>query len=452
MNWQRQMEAHRLNTQEKVGHLDTGDTNQGGAGGQEVKISNTRGKVSVKMFTNRGLRQAKFALKFVQRQLVELSNECETANQNELVFPLFFVDLQDKLEKVLHEIRSVCCPPPKKPEESDFDIIKRFSGGSFGSVNLVRHKQTRKTFAMKVIKWQNLTTEVDIEQVLVDRAILTYTENPYLVSMFCTFETKRDLRMVMEYVAGGDCASLLKDRGHFPVLMATSYIAETTMALQYLHSYGIIHRDLKPANMLITSSGHIKVADFGLSKIGPLNIADDLQKPSVSRIVKEFTDKEMVGSPIYFSPETIQQVGYGKPVDWWAMGIILYQFLVGKPPFYGKTVEEIFNHVLEDDIIWPEGKGAPPAAAKDLITLLLQKDPKERLGTGGASAVKSHPFFRWVHWEHLLYDEPLFVPQLKTKEDTRYFDSHADQKSQTDGDDKDSPVELPVVLQFLGGG
>ncbi|XP_042248391.1 microtubule-associated serine/threonine-protein kinase 3-like, partial [Thunnus maccoyii] len=398
---------------------------------------------SVAQFSNSGLLQATYALRFIQRQLVELAMDCDDTVQNGLVSFQYLVQLQNKLEKLLHETRSVCSPPLRKPVESDFETIKRVSCGGFGSVNLVRHTLSGEAFAMKIIKWQNFTRKSDIRQVLAERDILTFTESPYVVSLFCSLDTQRDVRMVMEYVAGGDCASLLEDWKRFPVDMARMYIAETTMALEYIHSYGILHRDLKPSNLLISSTGHIKMTDFGLAKIGPVQMTGDLQMEPVERIVREFTDKEVAGTAIYIAPETILKRGYGKPVDWWALGIILYEFLVGEPPFNGDTFNDLFNRVVDDDISWPEGEKAPPTDAQDLISLLLRKNAIIRLGTGGAVEVKAHPFFQGLDWNNLLSQEPLFVPELKTEEDTSYFDSRSDLCSDDEHSDDESPVELP---------
>uniref|UniRef100_A0A8C6ZPL0 non-specific serine/threonine protein kinase n=1 Tax=Nothoprocta perdicaria TaxID=30464 RepID=A0A8C6ZPL0_NOTPE len=271
---------------------------------------------------------------------------------------------------------------PKKPCEGDFETIKLISNGAYGAVYLVRHRETRQRFALKKINKQNLILRNQIQQVFVERDILTFAENPFVVSMFCSFETKRHLCMVMEYVEGGDCATLLKNMGPLPVDMAKMYFAETVLALEYLHNYGIVHRDLKPDNLLITSMGHIKLTDFGLSKIGLMNMTTNLYEGHIEKDTREFMDKQVCGTPEYIAPEVILIQGYGKPVDWWAMGIILYEFLVGCVPFFGDTPEELFGQVISDEIIWPEGDEALPADAQDLITRLLRQCPLERLGTG----------------------------------------------------------------------
>ncbi|XP_054645521.1 microtubule-associated serine/threonine-protein kinase 3 isoform X5 [Dunckerocampus dactyliophorus] len=320
----------------------------------------------------------------------------------------------------------VVTPTRRKPLESDFETIKLISNGAYGAVYLVRHKETRQRFAMKKINRQNLVLRNQIQQAFVERDILTFAENPFVVSMFCSFETRRHLCMVMEYVEGGDCANLLKNMGPLPVEMTRMYFAETVLALEYLHNYGIVHRDLKPDNLLITSMGHIKLTDFGLSKIGLMNMTTNLYEGHMEKDTREFVDKQVCGTPEYIAPEVILRQGYGKPVDWWAMGIILYEFLVGCVPFFGDTPEELFGQVVSDEIIWPEGDDALPTDAQDMITHLLRQSPLERLGTGGASEVKQHAFFVDLDWNGLLRQKAEFIPQLDAEDDTSYFDTRSE--------------------------
>ncbi|KAM3850532.1 microtubule-associated serine/threonine-protein kinase 1-like, partial [Diretmus argenteus] len=335
----------------------------------------------------------------------------------------------------------------KPPEEADFQTIKLISNGAYGAVYLVRHLETRQRFAMKKINKQNLILRNQIQQAFVERDILTFAENPFVVSMFCSFETRRHLCMVMEYVEGGDCATLLKNIGALPVEMARMYFAETVLALEYIHNYGVVHRDLKPDNLLITSMGHIKLTDFGLSKMGLMSLTTNLYEGHIEKDTREFLDKQVCGTPEYIAPEVILRQGYGKPVDWWAMGIILYEFLVGCVPFFGDTPEELFGQVITDDIVWPEGDEALPVDAQDLISSLLQTNPLLRRGTGGAFEVKQHSFFTEVDWNSLLRQKAEFIPHLESEEDTSYFDTRSERYHHVhsyDEDDTndDEPVEI----------
>ncbi|XP_056397531.1 microtubule-associated serine/threonine-protein kinase 4 isoform X2 [Hyla sarda] len=336
----------------------------------------------------------------------------------------------------------------RKPCEIDFETMKLISNGAYGAVYLVRHKETRQRFAMKKINKQNLVLRNQIQQAFVERDILTFAENPFVVSMYCSFETRRHLCMVMEYVEGGDCATLLKNMGPLPVDMARMYFAETVLALEYLHNYGVVHRDLKPDNLLVTSMGHIKLTDFGLSKVGLMSMTTNLYEGHIEKDAREFLDKQVCGTPEYIAPEVILRQGYGKPVDWWAMGIILYEFLVGCVPFFGDTPEDLFGQVISDEIIWPAKEDAPPPDAQDLITLLLRQNPLDRLGTGGAYEVKQHPFFCALDWNSLLRQKAEFIPQLESEDDTSYFDTrsekyhHMETEEEDDTNDEDFSMEI----------
>uniref|UniRef100_A0A667Z9U4 non-specific serine/threonine protein kinase n=1 Tax=Myripristis murdjan TaxID=586833 RepID=A0A667Z9U4_9TELE len=307
------------------------------------------------------------------------------------------------------------------------------------AVFLVRHKETRQRFAMKKINKQNLILRNQIQQAFVERDILTFAENPFVVSMFCSFETRRHLCMVMEYVEGGDCATLLKNIGALPVDMARMYFAETVLALEYLHNYGIVHRDLKPdnlthKNLAITSKKdtYTQLHLYGCQHVSSVQL---FSCPELFFCL--FLHLQVCGTPEYIAPEVILRQGYGKPVDWWAMGVILYEFLVGCAPFFGDTPEELFGQVISDEIIWPEEDEALPQEAQDLISKLLRQNPLERLGTGSAFEVKQHGFFTELDWNSLLRQKAEFIPQLESEDDTSYFDTRSDRYHHVDSEEED---------------
>lgn len=323
--------------------------------------------------------------------------------------------------------QSELVPQAKPPTEDDFELIKIVSNGAYGAVYLVRHLETRQRFAMKKINKQNLLMRNQVEQVFAERDIMSFTDNPFVVSMFCSFETRKHLCMVMEYVEGGDCATLLKNIGPFPLDLARLYFAETVLAVEYLHSFGIVHRDLKPDNLLITALGHVKLTDFGLSKMGLMNLATSLSEGYYDRESQQFTDKQVFGTPEYLAPEVILRQGYAKTVDWWSLGVILYEFLIGCVPFFGETPEELFSHVINDSIEWPSEEEWPVTEeSKDVITRLLAHNPLDRLGAAGAQEVKMHAFFDEIDWDSLLRQKAEFVPVLENDEDTSYFDTRLD--------------------------
>lgn len=318
----------------------------------------------------------------------------------------------------------------------------------FRAVYLVRHKQLGERFAMKKIKKHNIILRNQLQQVFTERDIMTFSDNPFVVALVCTFETKKHLCMVMEYVEGGDVATLIKNMGPLPLDMGRTYFAETTLAVEYLHNYGIIHRDLKPDNLLITSLGHIKLTDFGLSKIGLMNLTTNFYEGNDNfmkdHYCKEFNDKQICGTPQYLAPEVILRQCYGKTVDWWSMGIILYEFLTSVAPFNGNTPEELFSNVINGEILWPEENDELifiPDDAKDLIIGLLTHDPLKRLGADGAIEIKQHLFFVNLDWNNLLRTKAEFIPQLDGPDDTSYFDTRSERYNHEDAADSQNSLK-----------
>ncbi|XP_069601441.1 microtubule-associated serine/threonine-protein kinase 3-like [Ranitomeya imitator] len=291
------------------------------------------------------------------------------------------------------------------------------------AVCLVRHKESQNIFAMKKMAKRNLTTSNKMERTYIERDILTFADCPFVVSMLCSFPTRSQLCMVMEYVGGGDCATLLSTRGPFSVPMARLYFAEAVLGVEYLHSYGVVHRDLRPQNLLITSAGHIKITDFGCSKLGVMIPKTNTYKQSAENISREFQDHEECGSPYYTAPEVILKNGYGRPVDWWAMGIILNEFFMGIAPFDGASLSEFYENVVTGNMIW-DHHYTPPPDAKDLITQMLKTNPVDRLGTGGAFEIKGHPFLSDLDFDALLCQKPMYVPYLASDVDTSLFINH----------------------------
>ncbi|KAF0991565.1 hypothetical protein HZS_6335, partial [Henneguya salminicola] len=308
------------------------------------------------------------------------------------------------------------------PKESDFTIVKLISQGAFSAVYLVRHKDTHRRYAMKKIHKNHAFLKNQVRQIFAERDILSFTDNPFVVSMFCSFETKNSYCMLMEYAEGGDCSSLLKSVGILSIEMSRVYIAETIVAVEYIHNYGIIHRDIKPDNLLITSLGHIKLTDFGLSKIGLMNMATVKSK----EYFESFQDTKIQGTPDYIAPEVIINKPYGRAVDYWSIGIVMYEFLVGCTPFYGNNVEELFEAIVSMPLEWPEGEAAVSKDSKDIISKLLDKDPINRICSEGVDAVKSHPFFNEIKWNDLLQTKAQFIPTFRNEEDTSLFNDRSD--------------------------
>ncbi|XP_031502888.1 probable serine/threonine protein kinase IRE isoform X2 [Nymphaea colorata] len=321
----------------------------------------------------------------------------------------------------------------------DFEILKPISRGAFGRVFLARKRATGDLFAIKVLKKADTIRKNAVDSILAERNILISVQNPFVVRFFYSFTCRENLYLVMEYLNGGDLYSLLRNLGCLSEDVARVYIAEVVLALEYLHSMNVIHRDLKPDNLLIAHDGHIKLTDFGLSKVGLINSTDDLSGPtaygtkllrkdesSLSSSEQSFKREECqrhtaVGTPDYLAPEILLGTGHGTTADWWSVGVILFEMIVGIPPFNAERPEMIFYNILNRQIPWPQIPEEMSYEAYDLINKLLIENPVQRLGATGAGEVKNHVFFRDINWETLARQKAAFVPAAEDACDTSYF-------------------------------
>lgn len=330
----------------------------------------------------------------------------------------------------------------------DFEIIKPISRGAFGKVFLARKRTTGDFFAIKVLKKLDMIRKNDVERILAERNILITVRNPFVVRFFYSFTCRDNLYLVMEYLNGGDLYSLLRKVGCLEEDIARIYIAELVLALEYLHSLGIVHRDLKPDNILIAPDGHIKLTDFGLSKIGLINSTMDLSGPQTNGTTpdshnphaQQTEDRRRhsaVGTPDYLAPEILLGTEHGYAADWWSVGIILFELITGIPPFTAERPEIIFDNILNRKIPWPPVPSDMSYEAQDLINRFLMHEPEQRLGANGSAEVKAHPFFRGVNWDNLALQKAAFVPQPDSVDDTSYFISRFTQFSSGMPDDQD---------------
>ncbi|KAI9504614.1 kinase-like domain-containing protein, partial [Coemansia spiralis] len=305
---------------------------------------------------------------------------------------------------------------PTMPSINDFVLLKPISKGAYGSVFLAKKRATGEYYAIKILKKADMIAKNQISNVKAERAIMmAQTGSPFVVRLLYTFQSRTNLYLVMEYLNGGDCASLLKAIGTLPENWAQQYLAEVVLGVEDLHARNVVHRDLKPDNLLIDSEGHLKLTDFGLSKLGFLG-----------RRVDQQAHKHALGTPDYIAPESILGLEAGESVDWWALGIICYEFIFGIPPFHDETPEkQSKSDSEEEDDDEDDDTDVPDISpeARDFITRLLCRDPKRRLGYNGAEEVKAHPMFKSIDWATILETQAAFVPQVENIEDTDYFDS-----------------------------
>ncbi|KAJ1954301.1 rim15, signal transduction response regulator, partial [Linderina pennispora] len=541
---------------------------------------------------------------------------------------------------------------PTIPSINDFVLLKPISKGAYGSVFLAKKRTTGEYYAIKILKKADMIAKNQISNVKAERAIMmAQTGSPFVVRLLFTFQSRTNLYLVMEYLNGGDCASLLKSIGALPEDWAKQYLAEVVLGIEDLHGRNVVHRDLKPDNLLIDCDGHLKLTDFGLSKLGflgrrvdqqslannqhlsnsqgddasghselaamepistgrvwqpyvanpvrtpqqlltetplalrpspvagssdlhamapmapsPINLppsstdyfhqrtqtamplpsiatpppmkrelGEDPSSPSAPMTSKRVsmlreavgppgldspgassttatssssgsasscaavpsdaghthTKRHALGTPDYIAPESILGLESGESVDWWALGVICYEFLFGVPPFHDETPEKVFQNILSADIDFydemreklrqekrderqlreehkmqaiaagmpvddgdddgdndeddDDDVGIPEISseARDFISKLLTRDPKRRLGYNGAAEVKSHPFFQSVNWDMALDAQPAFVPQVDDIEDTEYFDSRGATLDESHKEEEQEKQEKP---------
>ena len=267
----------------------------------------------------------------------------------------------------------------------DFELLRVVGQGAFGKVFQVRQRRTGSVFAMKVLKKERILNRDHVHYLTTERAILTTVIHPYIVKLHYTFQCPTKLYMVMEFVNGGHLFFQLYLQGIFDQAQAQLYAAEIVSAVAHLHELGFAHRDLKPENILLDTEGHVKVTDFGLSK---------------GDVTDEARTNSMCGTIEYMAPEVIRGRGHGRAVDWWAVGILVYEMLVGLPPFRGSNKATVKKRITTEKIKFPKHL---TQEAVSLLKGLLQREPAKRLGYGpsGGDEVKRHKFFKGINWRQL---------------------------------------------------
>jgi len=274
----------------------------------------------------------------------------------------------------------------------------------------VKKKSNGKVYAMKILKKRAIIARNQVEHTKAERKILQALQHPFLMTLRYAFQSKEKLYFVLDYYQGGELFFHLKNKRRFSEEVARIYVGEIALALGHLHSLAVIYRDLKPENILLDDNGHVCLTDFGLSK--------DVDKDDKAHT--------FCGTPEYLAPEIVTGAGHDKAVDWWSLGILLYELTVGIPPFYSQNVNEMYNKIQHGVLRFPPFLSEP---CKNLIVALLNRDPTKRLGSkDDVNDIRSHQFFKDMSWDKLYKKEiePAYKPKLKekaeTKQDTSNFD------------------------------
>lgn len=312
----------------------------------------------------------------------------------------------------------------------DYNLLQVIGKGSFGKVMQVCKKDTGRIYAMKIIKKSHVVMNDEVAHTLAERNVLSKIIHPFIVPLQTTFQTPDKLYLVLAFVNGGELFHHLQKEGKFSVERSRFYAAELLSALECLHEFNIVYRDLKPENILLDWTGHIALCDFGLCK---LNMAQGKKTNT------------FCGTPEYLAPEILLSQGYGKEVDWWTFGILLYEMLTGLPAFYDSDTAKMYQKILKAPI---DFKADMPESVVDLLSKLLERDPIKRLGSvKGANEIKCHPFFSVIDWDKLIKRQyvPEFRPEVSSLNDTSNFD--AEFTTELPQDSISTPCNLSKTMQ-----
>ncbi|KAH7928452.1 Pkinase-domain-containing protein [Leucogyrophana mollusca] len=317
----------------------------------------------------------------------------------------------------------------------DFELITVIGKGSFGKVMQVRKRDTMRIYALKTIRKAHIVDRKEITHTLAERLVLARVNNPFIVPLKFSFQSEQKLYLVLAFVNGGELFHHLQREQRFNEERARFYSAELLLALEHLHELDVVYRDLKPENILLDYTGHIALCDFGLCK---LNMKDS------------DTTNTFCGTPEYLAPEILNAQGYNKSIDWWTLGVLLYEMLSGLPPFYDEVTDKMYQKILTDPLVF--GADINPQA-RSILTSLLNRDPSRRLGVNGAEEIKKHPFFdQHIDFKRLLQKkiQPPFKPSVSSPVDVSNFDTVFTTEEAIDSYVDGSHLSQTVQAQFAG--
>ncbi|KAL4490881.1 hypothetical protein ABPG72_008617 [Tetrahymena utriculariae] len=370
----------------------------------------------------------------------------------------------------------------------DFEFKRLLGVGAFGAVWLVNKKTTKDEYALKIIDCSQQMDRNQQDNLRAETNVFAILTGDHVVKALYSFQYDNYLCFVLDYMSGGDFGQILRWYGRLDESIAKFYLAEIILAIEYLHSKGIIHRDLKPENVLLDKNGHIKLADFGLSEVGLTNklnkkVIDETdpevkkqkmyeqlrqdfgieglknenfvvqlkQNPDCDlqnsiRIGGIMKKNRVVGTPDYIPPEVINgESANNQSIDWWSLGVMVYEFIAGIPPFNDESVEKIFSNIKKGHIEWPDvgyGEDEMTPEAQDLIKKLLNHDYKKRLGANGSQEIKQHKFFSGIQWDKIKKQEAPLLSYLEQEQQETEFESEKQVKKQ-----EQEKQKLEIILK-----
>ncbi|KAF9267351.1 Pkinase-domain-containing protein [Marasmius fiardii PR-910] len=317
----------------------------------------------------------------------------------------------------------------------DFELITVIGKGSFGKVMQVRKRDTSRIYALKTIRKAHIVHRNEITHTLAERLVLAQVNSPFIVPLKFSFQSEQKLYLVLAFVNGGELFHHLQREQRFNEERARFYSAELLLALEHLHELDVVYRDLKPENILLDFTGHIALCDFGLCKLN-----------------MKANDKTntFCGTPEYLAPEILCGQGYNKTIDWWTLGVLLYEMLSGLPPFYDENTDTMYQKILNDPLVF--GPEISPEA-QSILTGLLTRDPTRRLGVNGAEEIRRHRFFE-NHLDFKLLAQkkihPPFKPSVASPVDVSNFDTVFTTEAPVDSFVEGSELSQTVQAQFSG--
>lgn len=346
----------------------------------------------------------------------------------------------------------------------DFELLTMIGKGAFGEVRICREKTTGTVYAMKKLKKSEMLRRGQVEHVKAERNLLAEVDSNCIVKLYCSFQDNEYLYLIMEYLPGGDMMTLLMRKDTLTEDEARFYVAETVLAIESIHKHNYVHRDIKPDNLLLDKYGHLRLSDFGLCK--PLDCStleetdfatgdhgsnstgeghsaapkrtrqEQLQHWQKNRRTLAYST---VGTPDYIAPEVLLKKGYSLECDWWSLGAIMYEMLVGYPPFYSDDPMSTCRKIVH----WKSHLKFPPEAqlsyeAKDVISKLLC-NVNHRLGSKGADEIKVHPWFKGIDWDIIYQMEAAFIPEVNDELDTQNFEKFEESEHQIKSSSRSGP-------------
>ena len=329
-------------------------------------------------------------------------------------------------EKVKKEIYNKEMLKSRKLREKqtirDYESLAIIGRGAFGEVHVCKEIKTGKIVAIKKIKKEILIQKNQIIHIRNEQLIMSKVKSPWIIELKASFQEDDYLYLVMEYLPGGDLMALLIKKDILNENEAKFYISELILAIESIHKLDCIHRDIKPDNILIDSNGHIKLSDFGLAKVSEKIFENQKDESFNINKLSHKKNYSCVGTAYYVAPEVLNKKGYNQNIDWWSVGVIFFEMLVGYAPFCSKETTEVCYKILH----WEKYLEIPKKVkiskeAEDLIRKLINNS-NVRLGKNGVDEIKKHPFFNDIDWDNIKNLKPPFIPQLNSDYDTKYFE------------------------------